>query len=179
MSRTPNSLRLLSALVLVASAAACSRRNASTDTTAVVATPAAPAAAVEVAAAPGAPVALTVATKPGEAVYLTDANGRAVYYIVTPDGKAIAQCTGECATAFDPVTGKAVVASGNSDVQVALIGDVARPDGRNQVTYAGKPLYYSRADQQPGDTKGQGVRTNGGQASLVGPDGKRAGPGSR
>ena len=51
---------------------------------------------------------LTVAARPGEAVYLTDAAGRAVYYIASPDDAAAVECTGECTAAFDPVSGKAI-----------------------------------------------------------------------
>lgn len=128
---------------------------------------------VAVAVAPGGPVTLTVAARPGEAVYLTDAAGRAVYYIAGPNGATV-ECTGECATEFDPVTGKAVVATGDTTVKVTLIGEVARPDGSVQVTYAGKPLYYHRGDQNAGETKGQGKKEGNGEASLVAPNGNKA-----
>jgi predicted lipoprotein with Yx(FWY)xxD motif len=118
-------------------------------------------------------VVLTVAAKPGEAVYLTDANGRAVYYIASPDGEAVVECTGECATAFDPVTGKAIVATGDTTVQVALIGEIPRANGTSQVTYGGKPLYYHRGEQARGPTTAQGMKTAGGEASLVAPNGKK------
>ena len=126
---------------------------------------------VAVAVAPGGPVTLTVAARPGEAVYLTDAAGRAVYYIAGPDGAAV-ECTGECATEFDPVTGKAVVATGDTTVKLALIAEAPGPNGAAQVTYNGKPLYYHRGDQ-PGDTKGQGMKAGNGEASLVTPNGDK------
>ena len=163
-------------VLLLAVATACSKKESDIDTTAsagaVVPDSAAP--AVAVATTPAGQVALAVAAKPGEAVYVTDASGRAVYYMSSPDGQAVVECTGECATAFDPVTGKAIVATGDTTVKVALIGEVARPDGSTQVTYGGKPLYYSRDDQAPGDTKGQGRKTAGGEASLVSPSGEKA-----
>lgn len=175
MSRTFVVARRLSAL-LFGLAAACAKKDAGTDTAIASDTVSTPPAAAAVAVAPGepgAPVTLAVTAKPGEAVFLTDATGRAVYYIASPDGKAVVECAGECATAFDPVTGKAVVATGDSKVQVALIGEVTRPDGTKQVTYGGKPLYYHRGDQ-PGATSAQGMKTSGGEATLVGPDGKKA-----
>ena len=171
MSRTLIVARRLPALLL-GLAAACSRQDAGTDTASIADTASATPAVAEVAVAPGEPVTLAVTAKPGEAVFLTDASGRAVYYIASPDGKAVVECVGECATAFDPVTGKAVVATGDTRVRVALIGEVTRPDGTKQVTYGGKPLYYHRADQ-PGATSAQGMKTTGGEASLVGPDGNR------
>jgi predicted lipoprotein with Yx(FWY)xxD motif len=177
MSSTSIVARRLPALLLGLTVA-CGKKASDTetaaagDTTSAAAPAAAPAAAVAV--APGGPVTLTVAARPGEAVFLTDANGRAVYYIGSPDGKAVVNCTGECATAFDPVTGKAVVATGDTAVKVALIGEITRPDGTKQVTYGGKPLYYHRGDQAAGGTTGQGMKTGGGVASLIGPDGNRA-----
>lgn len=175
MKRTSIVLRRLPALLL-GLGAACSRMHADADTAKVadtVSTSSSAAASADTAAATAAPVTLTVEAKPGEAVFLTDASGRAVYYIATPDGKAVANCVGECATAFDPVTGTAVVATGDTTVKVALIGQVTRPDGTTQVTYGGKPLYFHRGDQ-PGATPAQGMKTTGGEATLVGPDGNKA-----
>jgi len=163
------SIRALGLPALLLALAACSRKAE----TGKLDTAGAPG-EVAVAAPPGSPVVLTVAAKPGEAVYLTDAAGRAVYFIASPDGATTVQCTGECATTFDPVTGKAVVATGDTTVKVALIGEVARPDGTTHVTYGGKPLYYHRGDQASGETKGQGMKAGGGEASLVSPDGSKA-----
>ncbi len=171
-----NRPQCLSVLVLVL-AAACSQKHSGADTTASAGAiaPESSAAAVAVTTTPTGQLALTVATKPGEGVYLTDANGRAVYFLETPDGTAVAKCEGECATAFDPVTGKAIVATGDTTVKVALIGDVMRPDGTKQVTYNGKPLYYYRKDQGANDTNGQGVKAGDAQAHLVTPTGKDVG----
>lgn len=174
MSSTSIVARRLPALLLGLTVACGKKTSDKEIATAGDTMSAAPPAAAEVAVAPGGSIALTVAAKPGEAVFLTDANGRAVYYIGSPDGKAVVDCTGECATAFDPVTGKAVVATGDTAVKVALIGEITRPDGTKQVTYGGKPLYYHRGDQAAGGTTGQGMKTGGGVASLVGPDGNRA-----
>jgi len=156
----------LSAAALCFGLGACAQKGKTTAADTAVAP-----GEVAVAAAPGGPVTLTVAARPGEAVYLTDAAGRAVYYIAGPNGAAV-ECTGECATEFDPVTGKAVVATGDSTVKLALIGQVPGPNGATQVTYNGKPLYYHRGDQA-GDTKGQGMKAGNGEASLVTPNGDK------
>ena len=163
------SIRRIGSPVLLLALGACSKnaRPSASDT-------AATAGEVAVAAAPGGPVVFTVAARPGEAVYLTDSAGRAVYFIASPTGDAAVECVGECTTAFDPVTGKAIVATGDTAVKVALIGTVARPDGSTQVTYGGKPLYYHRGDQAPGQTAGNGMKAGGGVATLVSPDGGRA-----
>ena len=48
----------------------------------------------------------------------------------------------------------------------------ARRDGRKQVTYAGKPLYFY-AHEEPGEVRCHNVDLNGGLWWVVGPDGKR------
>jgi predicted lipoprotein with Yx(FWY)xxD motif len=41
---------------------------------------------------------------------------------------------------------------------VASLGKITRPDGTQQVTYRGMPLYTFAQDQHPGEATGQGVR---------------------
>jgi predicted lipoprotein with Yx(FWY)xxD motif len=105
-------------------------------------------------------VQLAVANAPGAGAYVTDATGRAVYVIDAPDGVAFT-CGGACATEFDPVIGTAVIAAGTTGLEASSIGTRPLPDGRQQVTYDGKPLYFARADMAKGDTKGQGTKSYG------------------
>ncbi|HEU4565856.1 MAG TPA: hypothetical protein VFS05_14445 [Gemmatimonadaceae bacterium] len=160
----------VAALLLGVAGCAKKRSTADSTTSTGAIAPDTTAAAVAITPTP-AGVALTVATKPGTGVYLTDANRRAVYVLEGPDGSTTVSCTGECATAFDPVTGKAVVATGDSTLKAAMIGVITLPNGGQQVTYNGRPLYYSREDQAPSDTKGQGKKPFG-SAHLVSPEGK-------
>lgn len=61
------------------------------------------------------------------------------------------------------------------------IGTVTRADGRQQVTYAGHPLYYFADDAAPGDgnrvddVRGAGQKQFGGTWSAVSPSGDPAG----
>ena len=105
-------------------------------------------------------IQLSVADAPGVGAYVIDAAGRAVYVIEKPDNTA-ADCAGACATEFDPVIGSAIIVSGTAGLEASLLGTRALPDGRQQVTYDGKPLYFSRADMAKGDTKGQGTKSYG------------------
>ena len=111
-------------------------------------------------------VELAVNNAPGVGAYVTDATGRAVYLIEKPDSAAV-DCVGACATEFDPVIGKATIAAGATGLEASLLGTRALPDGRQQVTYNGKPLYFSRADMAKGDTKGQGTKSYGNARLLT------------
>ncbi len=52
-----------------------------------------------------------------------------------------------------------------------LLGIVRRPDGRLQVTYAGRPLYYYVGDRSPHEVLCQAVTEFGGTWNVVAPDG--------
>ena len=58
------------------------------------------------------------------------------------------------------------------DIDRSLLGTTERRDGKLQVTYAGKPLYYY-AHEGPGEVKCHNVNLNGGYWWVIGPDGTR------
>jgi predicted lipoprotein with Yx(FWY)xxD motif len=78
-------------------------------------------------------------------------------------------CTGECVTAWPPVLGDGLPAV--QGIPSNLIGTVGRPDGNQQLTLNGWPLYRFAKDAVPGDVKGEGV---GGTWQAIGVDGKPA-----
>jgi predicted lipoprotein with Yx(FWY)xxD motif len=92
-------------------------------------------------------------------------------YIFERDPKGRSVCYGECARAWPPVfaNGRPRAARG---VRKSLLGTVRRRDGRRQVTYAGKPLYYY-AHEGPGEVLCHNVDLNGGLWWVVAPDGRR------
>jgi predicted lipoprotein with Yx(FWY)xxD motif len=67
-------------------------------------------------------------------------NGRVVY-LFTSDTPGTSNCSGACANAWPPfiARGKLVADEG---VNKKLLGRMTRPDGRQQVTYNGHPLYF-------------------------------------
>jgi predicted lipoprotein with Yx(FWY)xxD motif len=79
-----------------------------------------------------------------------------------------AACVGKCAQDWPPLT--ITSAFKVSGIDQALVGSVLRPDGVEQVTLAGWPLYSHAADEMPGETSGQGV---GGTWFAIAPDGKK------
>jgi predicted lipoprotein with Yx(FWY)xxD motif len=106
------------------------------------------------------------AVKPGSSQYgrvLYDSRGF-VLYAFTHDANGKSRCTGDCAKAWPPYVVKRAPKG-------ALLGTTRRADGRLQVTYAGKPLYYYVGDRKPGQILCQNVREYGGLWLVVRPDG--------
>lgn len=67
---------------------------------------------------------------------------------ITGSGKS--SCNGQCATNWPPL-----LVNGNASVS----GDysvIARDDGKKQLAYKGKPLYFWSKDAKPGDKTGDG-----------------------
>jgi predicted lipoprotein with Yx(FWY)xxD motif len=96
---------------------------------------------------------------------------RQAIYVFQRDRKNVSRCYGDCAKAWPPVytTGKPVAGRG---VRRSLLGTTRRRDGRRQVTYRGRPLYYY-AHEGPGQVLCHNVNLNGGLWWVIGPNGKR------
>jgi predicted lipoprotein with Yx(FWY)xxD motif len=128
------------------------------------------AAALAAAAAPAraADGALTVrASQYGRVLF--DARGF-VLYLFTHDRRSVSRCTGVCAKRWPPFVVQKRPRAG-SGVRGTLIGTTRRADGRLQVTYAGRPLYYYIGDTSPGQILCQNAPEFGGIWYVVRPDG--------
>lgn len=102
----------------------------------------------------------TVVTMDGFTVYRFDKD------TANPSKSA---CAGDCAKSWPPLLGDGTPKL--SGVPAEEVGTVGRPDGTQQLTLNGWPLYRFAKDAAPGDTKGEGV---GGTWRAVGVDGKPA-----
>jgi predicted lipoprotein with Yx(FWY)xxD motif len=96
---------------------------------------------------------------------------RQAIYVFERDSKGESTCYGDCAEAWPPVYTKGEPRAGKG-VRRSLLGTVERRDGRRQVTYAGRPLYFY-AHEGPGEVRCHNVNLNGGLWWVVGPDGRR------
>jgi predicted lipoprotein with Yx(FWY)xxD motif len=94
-----------------------------------------------------------------------------VLYAFTRDRRASA-CYGECAKAWPPYFARKGRLAVGRGVKRALLGTVKRRNGRRQVTYAGRPLYYYVGDRRPGQILCQDVFEYGGRWLIVRPTGK-------
>jgi predicted lipoprotein with Yx(FWY)xxD motif len=96
--------------------------------------------------------------------------GRALYaFTRDPNGRSV--CTGACAAAWPPFLVNSRPKPG-ADVVGRLIGTTRRADGKLQVTYGGRALYYYVGDRRPGQVLCQNVREFGGLWLVVRPSGR-------
>jgi predicted lipoprotein with Yx(FWY)xxD motif len=94
-----------------------------------------------------------------------------VLYAFTRDGKGGSACYGACAKAWPVYFAKGSLSVG-AGVKRSLLGTTRRRDGRRQVTYAGRPLYYYVGDRKPGQILCQNVAEFGGTWLVVRPSGR-------
>jgi predicted lipoprotein with Yx(FWY)xxD motif len=89
------------------------------------------------------------------ATVLVDAQGMTLYSLSgEQNGKFI--CTSSaCLGVWHPLSASSTATPSGS---VGSLGTVKRPDGTEQVTYKGMPLYTFAQDQKPGDAGGQGIK---------------------
>ena len=87
---------------------------------------------------------------------LVDGTGFTIYrYDRDSTNPSRSNCNGACAAKWIPVS-----AGGNLppiDVDQALVGQITRSDGSQQLTLAGWPLYHYTGDDEPAETAGQGL----------------------
>jgi predicted lipoprotein with Yx(FWY)xxD motif len=94
----------------------------------------------------------------GDVTVLTDDEGYTLYWF-GPDSATKSACQGSCARSWPPVTGPATW----GPRVTGTIGAIVRPGGALQATYDGHPLYTTTADTGPGQNKGNGVWSHGGE----------------
>lgn len=150
-------------------AAGCGGSDSSSDTAAASPTTTATTGG---SASGGGVATIDVADNPDLGQILTDGSGNTVY-LFENDENGMSSCSGECATAWPPVTTSGGPKAGNGADQ-ALLGTVKRDDGAEQVTYAGHPLYLYAGDTQPGDANGNELDQFGAEWYALTPDGSNA-----
>jgi predicted lipoprotein with Yx(FWY)xxD motif len=87
---------------------------------------------------------------------LTNAQGFTLYTLPS-DHDGISSCTGSCASVWPALT----IPSGTTPTEgpgvTGTVSAVLQPDGADQVTYNGSPLYTFVGDSSPGQATGNGV----------------------
>ena len=101
---------------------------------------------------------------------LFDANGQVVY-VFEIDSRNKSACTSaECVEAWPPVLTREPPSAG-AGADKSLLGTIRRSDGKLQVTYSGRPLYFYE-HESPGEIKCHNVDLHGGLWWVVTPKGE-------
>ena len=107
---------------------------------------------------------------------LFDGRGYALYAFTRDSRGGPIRCYGACAAAWPVYFGKGTLRAGKGVTQ-SLIGTVRRRDGRRQITYNGRPLYYYVGERgRPGVILCQNVDEFGGLWLVVRPGGQLVRP---
>jgi predicted lipoprotein with Yx(FWY)xxD motif len=101
---------------------------------------------------------------------LFDGRGFVLYAFTRDHGSSA--CYGACAKAWPPYYAPKGPPSVGAGVKRALLATVKRKNGRRQVTYAGRPLYYYVGDTHARQILCQNVVEYGGRWLIVRPSGK-------
>jgi predicted lipoprotein with Yx(FWY)xxD motif len=93
---------------------------------------------------------------------LVDATGMTLYSLSAERNGKFICATSACEAIWHPL-----ISSGGAPAGVESLGTVRRPNGQQQVTYKGMPLYTFAQDAKAGDAKGQGVKDVGTWSAVV------------
>lgn len=92
---------------------------------------------------------------------LVDSHGMTLYSLSGERGGKFICTSGACTQVWHPLTGSTAGAG------VRSLGTVKRPDGTEQVTYRGIPLYTFAQDRAPGEANGQGIKDVGTWSAVI------------
>jgi predicted lipoprotein with Yx(FWY)xxD motif len=172
LARIPFFGALLVVLVAVAgcgSSSSTSSSGSSSSASAAAQSTTTSAASTSAAASTGS--AVLISTKHNKlGTVLAAGNKRLTVYLFEADKGSSSACSGACASAWPPVTGKPSAAG---SAKASDLGTITRPDGSTQVTYKGHPLYYFIKDKDNGDAYGQGVKAFGADWYVLAPSGNK------
>jgi predicted lipoprotein with Yx(FWY)xxD motif len=100
---------------------------------------------------------------------LFDGRDHVLYAFTRDHGRSA--CYGACARAWPPYFAPKGQLRVGAGLKRSLLGTVKRRNGRRQITYAGRPLYYYVGDKRPRQILCQDVVEYGGRWLVVRPTG--------
>ena len=115
----------------------------------------------------GGPTLTAHSSSYGKTVF--DGHGYVLYAFTRDHGRS--SCYGTCAKAWPPYYAPKGTLRVGAGLKHSLLGTVKRRNGRRQVTYAGRPLYYYVGDGGPGVIRCQDVYEFGGRWLIIRPSG--------
>jgi predicted lipoprotein with Yx(FWY)xxD motif len=161
------------AAVLTVLLAGCGSSSSSTTPSASVPAAASPTTASAQTTPASNASALTVTTKHSKlGTILAAGPKKLTVYLFEADKGSQSACSGACAKVWPPVTTSAAAEAGGA-ADAADLGTVMRSDGKSQVTYKGRPLYFYDDDKDAGDAYGQGSKSFGAGWYVLKPSGAK------
>ena len=165
-------------LLLLLGILGCETKNPSPNQTPVPSRTPSATPAGTAAAAPSSPDArllrVSAHRSPEHGSYLADSSGRPLY-MLEQDRRGTTSCYEGCIRIWLPfLAGQGTPSAADSIVKQKLLGTVRREDGRVQVAYNDRALYYYVADGGPGETLGHHVEDSWGEWYLMGTEGRPA-----
>ena len=142
------------ALLLAACGSSTSPSSASAGSASAMSTPSSMSSGMSSSSGMMSGTATLIKVKTSIGPVLADAKGFTLYWY-SKDTRMASSCTGGCATAWPPVTGKPMAGMGVR--LTGKFGTIARAGGILQATYKGHPLYTYAGDTAPGQVKGNGL----------------------
>jgi len=115
------------------------------------------------------PVSMVISA--GRAAFGTkmiDSQGLTVY-LLSSDRVGRSNCSAACERVWVPVTSPGGKPQAGTGFGQSHVGSIQRPDGSDQVTFDGFPLYHYTGDKVPGETTGEGRTALAGTGSAVPP----------
>ncbi len=89
------------------------------------------------------------------ATVLVDAQGLTLYHLSAEQGGKFICTSAACVQVWHPLS---ALSGSTPSGGVGSLGTVKRPDGTEQVTYKGEPLYTFAQDKEAGEANGQGFK---------------------
>ncbi|MBC7892075.1 MAG: hypothetical protein H7Y12_07690 [Sphingobacteriaceae bacterium] len=92
----------------------------------------------------------------GSRLYLSDIAGRSLYLFTNDKTPGVSACSGQCEVVWPVFSVDNVTVP--SSLKSADFLPITRTDGKKQLAYKGKPLYYYQTDVARGDTIGGSIK---------------------
>lgn len=161
------------AVVLLAGCGSSSSSSSSTAASTPATTPSTQSTAASTSTTAASGAGVSVETKHAKlGTILAAGPKKLTVYMFEADKGTTSSCSGACAKVWPPVTSTGAPVASGSAVSADL-GTSKRPDGTEQVTYKGHPLYFYDDDKDSGDAYGQGSKSFGAGWYVLKPSGSK------
>jgi predicted lipoprotein with Yx(FWY)xxD motif len=151
----PTLKTIIPALAVSLTLVACGSSSKSSSSTSAASTPAASTSTPAGSSGGGAEVVKSASNTSLGTTVLVDAQGMTLYRLSGEENGKFICTSAACVSEWHPLVAPSAGVAGAS---IGSLGTVKRPEGSQQVTYKGLPLYTFAGDKAPGEANGQGIK---------------------